>query len=192
MKEDLNNKYLPKNLNGKRILQLIKITIDFSLSLFFAFMLLGMLLDFTPAFGFALFTTIIFTYLLNMRLKNLIYIEASRYYANYFVKYHRPFIDLTGLPSFEPTRGISIYSKPKFRKNTMNIIKSSLKKGYLINCTLEIHDGKVKVALAKEVAKDVCPNCGAPIVGVFNETYVCKYCGCKVFDVLQKKTKKTT
>jgi len=69
----------------------------------------------------------------------------------------------------------------------LKLITDSIKYGYLVNCTMEIHDGKPYITLAKKVVKDKCPYCGAPIVGVYDDTYVCQYCGNRITGVLKKK-----
>lgn len=69
----------------------------------------------------------------------------------------------------------------------VSAINDEIKHGYLTNCTIEFHDEKPYVALAKKVVKDKCPNCGAPITGVYNKDYVCKYCGKRINDVIEKK-----
>ena len=66
-------------------------------------------------------------------------------------------------------------------------IDGAIRKGYLKNCTIEIHAGVPKVALLKKIAKDRCPTCGAPFTEVPGETYTCKYCRNTIKRVVVKK-----
>lgn len=70
--------------------------------------------------------------------------------------------------------------------NMVDYVSGAIKYNYLRNCTLEIHDGEVYIAMAKKVVKDKCPYCGAPIAGVYSEKYECMYCGMLINDVLIK------
>lgn len=65
-------------------------------------------------------------------------------------------------------------------------VRSAIRRRYLINCTLESHDGQLLVALAKKIIKDQCPTCGAPITGAVDEHYVCQYCRHKIMNVIVK------
>ena len=62
----------------------------------------------------------------------------------------------------------------------LSMIDGAIRKGYLINCTIEIHAGIPKLALSKKIAKDKCPTCGGPITDIESDVYVCKYCGSKI------------
>ena len=62
-----------------------------------------------------------------------------------------------------------------------------IKKGFLRNCTLEYHDNKVKLSLAKKLVKDKCPYCDAAIVGAIDSNYKCNYCGNIIMDAVEKK-----
>jgi DNA-directed RNA polymerase subunit RPC12/RpoP len=42
------------------------------------------------------------------------------------------------------------------------------------------------VALAKQIVKDRCINCGAPIVGAVDEHYKCNYCRNMIMGVIKK------
>ena len=39
----------------------------------------------------------------------------------------------------------------------------------------------------KQIVKDRCPGCGAPIVGAVTENYACRYCGRIITGVIRKK-----
>ncbi len=75
----------------------------------------------------------------------------------------------------------------KKRKNSMSMVRGALRRRYLRNCTLDKHNGTLRVALAKKVVKDECPSCGAPIVGAVDENYECRYCGNMIMNVVCKK-----
>ena len=182
-----DNIYLNKNLKVKRFLFVILLMLDIYGFLFFGFIFIGMLLDFTPAFGFGLFLFIAFGLLMYLRGRSVIYIEVAYYYSEIFARKNKAFLDISELPSLDVSRGIAIYLKSDFKNNVLKLIEGALKKGYLKNCTIEIHNGKPKIVLDKKVVKDTCPNCGAPIVGAKNEIYVCRYCGSKISGVIKKK-----
>lgn len=70
----------------------------------------------------------------------------------------------------------------------LSLLDGAIRKGYLKNCTIEIHAGVPKLALSKKIVKDRCPTCGAPIIDVKNDIYICKYCGNKITRVVEKKS----
>ena len=59
--------------------------------------------------------------------------------------------------------------------------------GYLRGCSPEKHGGVLRISLAKQIVKDRCPGCGAPIVGAVTENYACRYCGRIITGVIRKK-----
>lgn len=69
----------------------------------------------------------------------------------------------------------------------MKSIRGALRRRYLINCTLEKHEGVLKVALAKQIVKDTCPFCAGAITGAVDENYRCRYCGNIIMGVICKK-----
>lgn len=117
----------------------------------------------------------IFTPLAILRIRKIICINTAINCSTFFSRCNKPFIDVTEIPDSENSR---TYLKK---------IRSSIKRHYLINCTLEMHDNSLKVALAKKVVKDQCPTCGAPITDAVYEDYICKYCNNKIKDVVIKK-----
>jgi DNA-directed RNA polymerase subunit RPC12/RpoP len=185
-KESDENIYLKENIIIKKIIYVVLASIDLFGFIFSGFMFLGMLLDYTPAFGFGLFGFISFGILLYLRGRSLVYVEVAEYYSKIFARKDGAFLDVYELPEFNNPNGVSIYLKSDFKKNVLKLIEGALKKGYLKNCTIEIHNGKPKVVLDKKIVKDTCPNCGAPIVGAKNEIYVCSYCGSKISGVVKK------
>ena len=118
---------------------------------------------------------IIFTPLAILRIKKIICINTAKNCSMFFSKCSKPFIDVRKIPNSENSR---VYLKR---------IRSSIKRHYLTNCTLEMHDNSLKIALAKKVVKDQCPTCGAPITGAVYEDYICKYCNNKIKEVVIKK-----
>ncbi len=73
------------------------------------------------------------------------------------------------------------------KKRKMKSIRGALRRRYLINCTLEKHEGVLKVALAKQIVKDTCPFCAGAITGAVDENYRCRYCGNIIMGVICKK-----
>lgn len=110
-----------------------------------------------------------------LRIKKIISIITAVDCSSFFSKCKKPFVDVSEIPYY------------KVKKNYLKKICQSIKRRYLKNCTLEIHDNSVKVALAKKVVKDQCPTCGASITDAVYEDYICKYCGNKIMDVVIKK-----
>jgi Zn finger protein HypA/HybF involved in hydrogenase expression len=96
-----------------------------------------------------------------------------------FGNYPKPYVNASDIPpetsNVKPAR--------KLKK-----VKSSLRRGYLKNCSLEKNENIVRVALAIQVVKDKCPFCAAPITGVVNDNYKCSYCGNMIMGVVAKKT----
>lgn len=115
------------------------------------------------------------------------YLEEAIFYSEFFLYNETPFINITTLPSYHTNIGFCRIVRKKYKNDALRCIDGAIKKGYLVNCTVEIHNGVPYVALAKRIVKDKCPNCGAPIVNAVSDTYVCKYCGKKIFNVVKKK-----
>ena len=188
MDKELNeNMYLANNIKIKRIMIYILVFIDIVVCFSSLLLLPATLTDFSAAaFGFFLFMFIAFGILVCLRCKSLLYLEQAIYYSKFFLNQNEPFIDITTLPKFKDI-GFTVFVTKKYKSNILKCVDGAIKKGYLINCTIEIHNGIPKIALAKKIVKDKCPNCGASIVGAINDTYVCKYCGNKIFNVIEKK-----
>ena len=68
--------------------------------------------------------------------------------------------------------------------NGLKYVRAAMRRRYLKNCTFEVHDGKLKMALAKKVVKDKCPSCYGAITEAVNENYRCKYCNNLIMDVV--------
>lgn len=127
-------------------------------------------------YGTTLF--VVFTPLAFGEFKQTFSATAAGIYAEFFSKSKKTFIDAKNLPD------ISIISDDK-RK--LKGARNAIRRNYLVNCTLEMHDGKLMAVLAKKIVKDQCPSCGAPIVGAVDENYVCQYCGRLIMEVIEKK-----
>ena len=98
--------------------------------------------------------------------------------AEFFAKCQIPFVKAEKLPAIGRTSD---------KKKKLRLVRSTIRRGYLIHCTLEAHDGELMAALAKRIVKDQCPSCGASIVGAVDENYVCSYCGNMIMGVIEKK-----
>lgn len=66
-------------------------------------------------------------------------------------------------------------------------IRRAMRFGYLKNCTLDMNEGNLRVALARKIVKDACPLCNAPIVGAVDANYTCNYCGKTIMGVIEKR-----
>ena len=110
------------------------------------------------------------------RLYKIFFVSEAESCAIFFSKNEHPFIPAEEIPS------IKAKGNGKMRR-----VRGALKNGYLANCTMEVHDGQMDVALAKKIVKDTCPSCASPINGAVDEDYVCKVCGNKIMGVLEKK-----
>ncbi|MBQ4363001.1 MAG: hypothetical protein II782_03245 [Oscillospiraceae bacterium] len=97
--------------------------------------------------------------------------------SNVFAGYRIPYVKASALPD----------QLARTAKKRLGIVRQSIKKGYLRNCTFERHNGTLEVALAKKIVKDQCPSCGASITGVVYKDHICDYCGRKIMDVVVKK-----
>lgn len=113
--------------------------------------------------------------LLTFVIKKVRSLNSADNYSKYFALCTRPFIDVNSVPNCNS------------EKSCIKKINRSLRYRYLRNCCLEMHDGCLKVALAKKIVKDQCPSCGASIVGAADEDYVCRYCGNRIMNVIVKK-----
>ena len=109
------------------------------------------------------------------RYKKIKYVSVADDCSQYFSKCKTPFVNAKDLP-IVPNN-----------KSGMNLVRGALRQRYLLNCTLEKHDGVLTVALAKKIVKDQCPSCGGAIVGAVDEHYQCRYCGNVIMDVIHKK-----
>jgi hypothetical protein len=174
-----DNIYLSKNHEIKRIILLILIVIDWTLCTTGLILIPVSLSDFNAAvLGLSLLMFIAFGFLGVLRSINFSYLQKAIYYSSIFMEQEEAFIEISKLGQVGTQK-----DKSCILKN----IEGALKKGYLINCTIEIHSGVPKLALAKKIVKDICQSCGAPIVGAENNLYRCEYCGNKISNVINKK-----
>ncbi|MBE5885491.1 MAG: hypothetical protein E7284_03705 [Lachnospiraceae bacterium] len=90
----------------------------------------------------------------------------------------QPFVDITEVP---------IVRKKMYPGMGIRTIRSAMRFGYLKNCTLDMNEGNLRVALARKIVKDACPHCNAPIVGAVDANYTCKYCGKTIMGVIERK-----
>lgn len=109
------------------------------------------------------------------RCKKVKYISVADDCSQYFAGCKTPFVDAEKLPVAQN------------KKRGLQSVRGALRLRYLLNCTLEKHDGVLKVALAKKIVKDQCPSCGGAIVGAVDEHYKCRYCGNVIMEVIHKK-----
>ena len=113
----------------------------------------------------------------------MITIESSQRYARDFARFPRPFLTLQDLDRIQkaknPDSGVTPEAQYKH-------IVGAVKEGYLRGCSPEKHGGVLRIALAKQIVKDCCPGCGAPIVGAVTENYSCRYCGRIISGVIRK------
>ena len=124
---------------------------------------------------FASVLIIILIVLALRRLYKFFFVSEAESCAIFFSKSEHPFIPTEEIPS------IKAKGKGKLRR-----VRGALKNGYLSNCTLEVHDGQMDVALAKKIVKDTCPSCASPITGAVDEDYTCQVCGNRIMGVLEK------
>ena len=131
--------------------------------------------DIMDVIVFAVAIIIVLTPAVVMRWKKTLALFAARSWSSYFASVRTPFITEGRLP--QVTAGRS--SLPRMRR--------AIRNRYLRNCTLEVHDGELMVALAKKTVKDRCLSCGAPLTGVADENSRCSYCGNLIMGVLEKR-----
>lgn len=98
--------------------------------------------------------------------------------STYFSKRNKPFINIEKM---------SIFNNVSNKNRVKRRIRKALRMGYLKNCTFEMHNKILHIALAKKIVRDTCPFCGGPIIGAVNENYRCKYCTSFIMGVVAKK-----
>ena len=114
-------------------------------------------------------------------------VESAERYARAFARFPKPFLSipelfrLTGRSSSTNSTGAGIAPEAVYR----DVVKA-IKDGYLRGCSPEKHGGTLRIALAKQIVKDRCPGCGAPIVDAVHENYHCRYCGRLIMGVIRK------
>lgn len=91
--------------------------------------------------------------------------------------------DNTFIHSNKPLLNFSVLRTRKPEVSMRKVIQN----GYIRNCTIENHNGEMKIALEKKIVKDSCPSCGASITGAVDENYVCPFCKNKIIKVIEKK-----
>ena len=110
-------------------------------------------------------------------IRRIVSMMTAKICAEVFAKSSKPFVPESRLAS----AGVPLEGNRGLRS-----IRYSIHKRDLRNCTLEVHEGKLMVALAKKIVKDKCPSCSGPIVGAVDENYVCQYCGRQIMGVVEK------
>ena len=111
-----------------------------------------------------------------LRFRRVMAISTAHALARFFSQSRTPFIKAEELP------GLAASSKGMMKR-----MRRAIRKGYARNCTLEVHDGVLMIALAKKTVKDRCLSCGAPLTGVTDENSRCSYCGNLIMGVLEKR-----
>lgn len=111
-------------------------------------------------------------------LKRFISITEAHSCANYFANCKNAIIPITWLP---------VVKNKKNKLRGMRPVRHAIRLRYLKNCTFEIHDDELKMALAKKIVKDKCPTCYGAITGAVDENYRCRYCNNLIMGVVQKK-----
>ena len=119
-------------------------------------------------------------------LARVLSIEMAQSFARKFAQCPKPFLSLPEL--YQNTQGNSSYQSTTITPEIIyKRLVNTIKEGYLRGCTPEKHGGTLRIALAKQIVKDRCPGCGAPIVGAITENHSCRYCGRLIFGVIRKK-----
>ena len=113
-------------------------------------------------------------------------IEMAQSFARKFAQCPKPFLSLSEL--YQSTQGNFSYQSTSITPEIIyKRLVNTIKEGYLRGGTPEKHGGTLRIALAKQIVKDRCPGCGAPIVGAITENHSCRYCGRLIFGVIRKK-----
>ncbi len=187
------NIYICKSLKSKMMFMFIQLQIYIGIGFIGTLLSISALTD-ANVIACAIFssTTIICFVLLYLTIKKILYAEEAIYCSEIFENETKPFIDIGTIYSqsiygFRPQKSFVIFERKKTMQNTFKYVSGAIKKGYLINCTIEINNGIPQVALAKKVVKDSCPYCGAPIINAINNNYRCSYCGKKITNVIERK-----
>ena len=110
-------------------------------------------------------------------------IESAQRYAKIFARFPKPFLTLQELDRIQSAENPSGSIAPEEQYKR---IVAAVKEGYLRGCSPEKHGGVLRIALAKQIVKDRCPGCGAPVVGAVTENYVCSYCRRIITGVIRK------
>ena len=182
------NIYLADNLNIKTVFIAMAAFIDIVLCFTSLLILPLTLIDYSSAaLGFFLCISVAFGILMVLRVKNLVLIAASKSYAKYFMEVNEPFVIIKKIPEATFNSGAGIMWHDKYKIKNLSLIDGAIRKGYLKNCTIEIHMGVPKIALSKKKVKDRCPTCGALITDVESDIYTCKYCRNTIKRVVVKK-----
>ena len=133
------------------------------------------------AFGLvAVGSALVFTFV------RMLSIENAQRYARRFAQIPTPFISMTQLAQISSANSPLGQSSSITPEWVYKKIVKSIKEGYLRGCSPEKHGGMLRIALAKQIVKDRCPGCGAPIVGAVTENYSCRYCGRIITGVIHK------
>ena len=113
-------------------------------------------------------------------------IENAQRYARRFAQIPTPFISISELAQISRANSPLGQSSGITPEWVYKKIVKSIKEGYLRGCSPEKHGGMLRISLAKQIVKDRCPGCGAPIVGAVTENYSCRYCGRIITGVIRK------
>ncbi|MBQ3331551.1 MAG: hypothetical protein IJG87_10290 [Ruminococcus sp.] len=110
-------------------------------------------------------------------------IESAQRYARDFARFPKPFLTLQELDLIQKAKDPDSTVTPE---DQYKRIVKAVKEGYLRGCSPEKHGGVLRIALAKQIVKDRCPGCGAPIVGAVTGNYQCGFCGRQITGVIRK------
>ncbi len=120
---------------------------------------------------FDIFFALFFLAIVFICIKKLSLMKQSGSFACIFAHSDKPFLNFSILKTRKPAASL----------------RKAIQNGYIRHCTIENHEGKMKIALAKKIVKDSCPSCGASVTGVVNEDYICQFCKNRIIKVIEKK-----
>lgn len=104
-------------------------------------------------------------------------VRKAKRFARFFSRVSTPYVayaELSKTGSGDP-------------KRELRGVVRAIREGCLRGCSPEMHSGPLRIGLAKQIVKDRCPSCAAPITGAVDEHYTCKYCGNLIMGVIRKR-----
>ena len=190
MNDNKYNKYLDKNIYIKSTLSIIWwmiLGVVFIMSIFLSLTVVFAIIDgeegALETWILSVLVAIGTAYPAIRLIKKIRYMGFAIRFSKVLAKMDKPFIEIR---KFEDDIQENELVRP-YKNEMLSNINGAIKHGYLKNCTVEIHDGVPVISLEKKIVIDKCPYCGAPIVGVYDASFVCGYCGNKIVNVIEKK-----
>lgn len=140
--------------------------------------------------GFVVIFMPLFIYNFIKHYNNYIYISSAEKFSKVAANASKPVVMPEDIFVENLKNMINQYSSGRKQFSStkkISVFREMQKRGYIRHCSLIYNEKEFTIALSREIKKDSCPMCGAPVSGALKDNASCKFCGYIIEDALTKK-----